>query len=219
MSLVILNFHGIGIIPRQIDNGERDCWLELEHFEAVLDLAQKLPHVLLTFDDGNISDLKLGLPALLRRGLTASFFVCSKRLDNPAFLSRDDVRKLQAQGMRIGSHGSCHRNWRRLSCQELTAELSKSRLDLEDVCGIPVLEAACPFGEYDRKVLRALRSAGYRKVYTSDRGWTNSSSWLQPRNTVLRNHSIDYIGKLIKNQPNWATQMVRWTRRVLKQIR
>ena len=219
MRSVILNFHGIGPILRQVDDAERTCWLDLEQFEAVLDLVRNQPHVFLTFDDGNISDVDLALPVLLHKRLTATFFVCTGRLGRPTFLGREHVRHLQAQGMRIGSHGVAHRTWRRLSLHEVTAELYKSRQALEDICGMPVLEAACPFGAYDRVVLRALQSAGYQKVYTSDGGWTTSSSWLQARNTVLRSHSINDVARLVRCRPHRLARMVSWSRRLLKQCR
>jgi len=49
---------------------------------------------------------------------------------------------------------------------------------------VPVVQAACPFGSYDRRVLRSLRGSGYRRVYTSDRGTTGPGDFLQARNTV-----------------------------------
>ena len=56
MSQFILNLHGVGPVPRDLDDGEHDCWLDQGFFEAVLELAQEGPHVKLTFDDGNVSD-------------------------------------------------------------------------------------------------------------------------------------------------------------------
>lgn len=217
MLSIILNFHGIGPVLRQIDHGERACWLEQEHFEAILDLVCKLPHVLLTFDDGNESDITVALPLLLERGLTASFFICSGSLDQPTFLSRRQVKYIQAQGMRIGSHGIAHRAWRGLSADELTAELTGSRLELEGICGKPVLEAACPFGAYGRTVLQVLRDAGYHKVFTSDGGWADGRSWLIPRNTVRRTQSVEHIRKLVSTRPSPLAQVISSSRLLLKQ--
>ena len=55
---------------------------------------------------------------------------------------------------------------------------------LEQIVERPVTEAACPFGSYDRRVLRSLRGSGYRRVYTSDRGTTGPEDFLQARNTI-----------------------------------
>ena len=158
--LTILNFHGVGPVTRSIDEGERDCWLDRDHFESVLDALAGFPQVQLTVDDGNASDVECILPALVERHLTASFFVCSGWLDLPTFLSRSQVLELQTVGMKIGSHGVAHRPWRGLSPSDLAVELAGSRRVLEDLCQVPVVTAACPFGSYDRRVLGALRNTG-----------------------------------------------------------
>ncbi len=86
--------------------------------------------------------------------------------------------------MRIGSHGMRHRAWRGLDDAALGEELVAAKQELERVLGAPVTEAACPFGSYDRRVLAALRRAGYRHVFTSDRGAARRGEWLQARNTI-----------------------------------
>lgn len=218
MLQFILNFHGVGPVVREMDDPEEvDCWLDAEHFDLILDAVQDLPHISITFDDGNVSDLYFALPALLRRRLTATFFVCTGRLGQPTFLTRAELRHLLAHGMRIGSHGIAHRPWRGLSADELTAELSGSRLELEGICGKPVLEAACPFGAYGRTVLQVLRDAGYHKVFTSDGGWADGRSWLIPRNTVRRTQSVEHIRKLVSTRPSPLAQVISSSRLLLKQ--
>ncbi len=144
--------------PAQLGvKAERNCWLDQSFFEAVLDLVRGQGHVNLTFDDGNASDVQIVLPALEQRGLKATFFVCSGRLDQPSFLNRSHIRKLQAHGMNIGSHGVAHISWRKLPQNRLADELEGSRRVLQDVCGLPVDTAACPFGAYDRTVSNGLR--------------------------------------------------------------
>jgi hypothetical protein len=71
-----------------------------------------------------------------------------------------------------------------------------ARRRLEDVVGGEVVEAACPFGSYDRRVLGELRRAGYRRVYTSDRGPARRGDWLQPRNTVRRGEGTDALDRV-----------------------
>ena len=45
-------------------------------------------------------------------------------------------------------------------------------------------EASCPFGEYDRRVLAALRERGFRRVYTVDEAPARPDAWLQARYTI-----------------------------------
>src|SRR2546423_12978074 len=74
-SVVILNFHGVGSPVQELVPGEEDVWLSRGALNAVLDDVAARPDVRITFDDGNLSDLTIALPALLARGLTASFFL------------------------------------------------------------------------------------------------------------------------------------------------
>jgi peptidoglycan/xylan/chitin deacetylase (PgdA/CDA1 family) len=140
--------------------------------------------VRITFDDGNASDLEHALPALVDRGLHATFFVVAGRLGMRGFLDAAGVRTLAGAGMAIGCHGMRHRPWRTLDDGALREELVDARRRLEEVVRRPVTHAGCPFGSYDRRVLGHLRRYGYERVYTSDRGSAPAEAWLQPRNSV-----------------------------------
>lgn len=215
----ILNFHGVGPVTRSVDAGERNCWLDQDAFEAVLDLVRGQPQVRLTFDDGNASDFTHALPALKQRGLLATFFVCSGRLGQPTFVTPAEVRELQAQGMTIGSHGVDHVPWRGLPAEKLRSELAESRRVLGELCGRPVEAAACPFGSYDRRVLAGLRAAGYRAVYTSDGGRAAANSWVRARTTITRSMALNTIQDLVRRGIGpWRQAMIS-ARKAIKQLR
>ena len=182
-----LNFHALGEPDPPLDLGEQSVCLRVQEFEEVLDAVKAAVdriNVGLTFDDGNRSDVDLALPALLSRGLTARFFVLTGYLDKPGFLDRKAVRELHEAGMPVGSHGIDHRSWTSLTPSELAAEVGDSKKCLEDILGVAVDEAACPFGGYDRRVLRCARQAGYKRIYTSDRGPAEADGWLLARTTL-----------------------------------
>jgi peptidoglycan/xylan/chitin deacetylase (PgdA/CDA1 family) len=179
-----LTFHGVGEPERGLDPGESDVWVSREQFLAALDSVVDRRDVRITFDDGNASDVDYALPALRERGLRATFFVVAGRLGTPRFLDAAGVRQLAAAGMEIGSHGMHHRAWRGLDDRALREELVEAKAILEGVVERPVAQAACPFGSYDRQVLRTLHESGYRHVYTSDRGSARSGDFLQARNSV-----------------------------------
>jgi peptidoglycan/xylan/chitin deacetylase (PgdA/CDA1 family) len=188
---LILTFHGLGdgIHPRATD-AERKVWVPVEWFEAIV-AALPREGVVLAFDDGNSSDAELALPILKRLGRTARFFVLAGRVGAPGHLGATEIAALHTAGMTIGSHGLRHRDWRASADTELEAELSGSRRVLEDMLGVPITEAACPFGSYDRRVLHALRHAGYRRVYNSDGGCSSRAAWLAPRTTVHRERPLE----------------------------
>jgi len=180
-------FHGIGEPARTLEPGEAPYWISKDHFASVLDQICALSDptkVRISFDDGNLSDLEIGLPLLLQRGLRADFFVLTGRIGKPGSLNIDGILALQAAGMEIGSHGINHLKWNSLDQETLRTEVSESRNILSTICAKQVQGAAVPFGAYNAGVLRALRAAGYTSVFSSDGGAMDLHKFLCPRTSV-----------------------------------
>jgi peptidoglycan/xylan/chitin deacetylase (PgdA/CDA1 family) len=192
-TVVNLCFHGIGTPGRDTEPGEDAYWISADLYRRVLDLAADDPRVHISFDDGNASDVEIGLPRLVERGLSATFFVLAGRLDQPGSLSANDVRALAATGMRIGSHGMDHRPWRGLDDRELDRELVEARDRLSAAAAAPVDQAALPLGRYDRRLLGRIRRLGYSRLHTSDRTWARGDAWLQPRFSLRRGDTVDSV--------------------------
>ncbi|WP_270046188.1 polysaccharide deacetylase family protein [Solirubrobacter ginsenosidimutans] len=178
-----------------LEPGEAHVWLSEQRFLAVLDAVGRRDDVRLSFDDSFRSDVDVALPALLDRGLTATFFVLAGRLDHPEHLGASDLQKLNDSGMTVASHGLHHRNWRNLDEGGLAEELDQARNLLTEATGKRVTQASVPFGAYDRRVLSRLRAAGYDHVYTSDGGQANARQWLQPRTSITVTDSVSAIAK------------------------
>jgi peptidoglycan/xylan/chitin deacetylase (PgdA/CDA1 family) len=201
-SVVNLTVHGIGTPVRELDPGEEDVWVSIEQFEAVLDAVAGRPDVQLTFDDANVSDLEIGLPRLLERGLTAKFFVPAGLLGQPGRLDADGVRELVDAGMSVGSHGWAHRDWRRLAPGQVREEMAEARRVLTDLTGQPVSEVSVPFGSYDRHVLHRLRVEGATLVYTSDGFRARRTAWLQARTSLRRTIDARWITQVLDGVPS-----------------
>jgi peptidoglycan/xylan/chitin deacetylase (PgdA/CDA1 family) len=220
---LVLNFHGIGTPHRGVGPAEQAVWMSRQHFVGVLDHiaalreAQEIP-IAITFDDGNASDVTFALPELCKRGLAATFFVCAGRLDTPEYLSPLGLRDLLRSGMRVGSHGMHHRDWRKLDEAGLADEVSAARMQLEDACGQPVSEAAIPFGSYDRRVLDKLRAAGFACAYTSDGGFARRGAWLRPRNTLGAGSGPEDVTRLLVSERGLYT-VLRGARKFYKRLR
>jgi peptidoglycan/xylan/chitin deacetylase (PgdA/CDA1 family) len=218
-SIVTLNVHGIGTPVRELDPGEDVAWVSVAQFEEVLDAVAGRPQVRITIDDGNASDVEIALPHLVKRGLTAQFFVPAGLLGQPGRLDRADVRELVQAGMTIGSHGWGHVDWRKLDSGQERAELVEANRVLTELAGTPVTEMSIPFGSYDRHVLRRLRAAGATRVYTSDGGRADPGAWLQAR-TSLRSH-LDgaWIRQVVDGRPSPARRARRVAARTVKRLR
>lgn len=191
--MINLCFHGVGAPTRELEPDEEQYWVDPEQFGDLLDAALDLPEVRLTFDDGNSSDIAVALPMLVERGLTAAFFVIAGRLGRPGSLAADDVRDLAEAGMTVGTHGMRHRPWRSLDDDGYREELDEAREQLEAAAAARVDEAACPFGAYDRRTLRALKQRAFRRVYSVDPRPARPDAWFQPRYAIRRSDTPDTI--------------------------
>jgi peptidoglycan/xylan/chitin deacetylase (PgdA/CDA1 family) len=126
----------------------------------------------LTFDDGYRGVFEFALPALLARGFSATVFAVADRLggvndwdgETPGepLLSADEIRALHAAGIEIGSHGATHRALTSLPDAELAREVAGSKETLERITGAPVTSFCYPYGDFDDRVVEAVRAAGYR---------------------------------------------------------
>lgn len=191
--LTHLCLHGIGDPPSGTDPAAARYWISEALLLQVLDLVAGRPDVTVSVDDGNASDVHVVLPALVDRGMTASFFPVVDWLGTPGFLTRDEVVALTAAGMSVGVHGLTHRPWRACPPHLLHDELAVARTVLEELTGGPVDTAACPLGAYDAKALRELTAQGFSTVYTSDRATAVQGTWLQPRFSLTDQDTLDSV--------------------------
>lgn len=178
--------------------------MDANRFQRILDEIATWPSTQISFDDGNASDAEIGLPALVQRGLSAHFFPIAGRLDMRGSLGPDEVRDLATHGMAVGTHGMSHRSWRHMDQATRAVELVDARRRLEEAAGCAVTEAACPMGQYDRRVLSDLRRLGYRRVYTSDRRRAQRGSWLQSRFSVRCHDTPESLRATVLNKPSLA---------------
>ena len=101
--------------------------------------------VVLTFDDGNKSDLIFVARVLKRYGFRATFFITEGLdyvNDKESFLTWEEVWRLHDAGFEIGNHTATHSNLVQLSKKEIHAELEQ----IEGRChefGIPRPKSFC----------------------------------------------------------------------------
>ena len=140
-------------------------------FEALYRGA-RLPRkpVIVSVDDGYVDDVTEILPVLRRERMTATFFVVTKRVHEPGFVSARQIRQLEAAGMEVGAHTRTHASLPALPAAALRAEVAGSAADLRAILGHPVYWFAYPYGAFDARVERAVRSAGYLLADTTRAG-------------------------------------------------
>jgi peptidoglycan/xylan/chitin deacetylase (PgdA/CDA1 family) len=119
--------------------------------------------VAITFDDANIGQYENAFPALVARGMTATFYVTTEWIGTPGFCTWDHLRAMKAAGMSIQSHTCSHPFLSELSEGNLLIELQESKREIDRELGQDTTEIAFPGGDPPRRSLRyVIGAAGYR---------------------------------------------------------
>jgi len=138
--------------------------------------------VAITFDDGFEDNLRNAHPLLKQHGMPATVFAVSDYIGterrfrwapDERVLDADELRKLDADGMRIGAHTASHARLSDLKGDALVDELARSKAMLEEMLGRPVNVLAYPFGERDdfnERTKAGARAAGYTCALAAYRG-------------------------------------------------
>jgi peptidoglycan/xylan/chitin deacetylase (PgdA/CDA1 family) len=139
-----------------------------------IDLIRAGRHLLLTFDDGGKSALRIS-EELCRRGWRGHFFITTSLIGRRTFLDPQEIRQLRSCGHLVGSHSHTHPDiYRELDWERMVVEWRQSCDVLAQHLGEPCVTAAVPGGEISAAVLRSADAAGLRYLFTSE-------PWLKPR--------------------------------------
>jgi len=120
--------------------------------------------LVITFDDGHVSNHNLAFPILLELGLKATFFITAGRIGAGQTMNWQQIRAIHAAGMEIGSHTLTHRPPSTLNDKELRYELIESRRVLEDGLGAPVTAISSPTGFFNSRMCLIARESGYQAL-------------------------------------------------------
>jgi len=147
---------------------------EVEHFHRRADATLDSRRYVITFDDGyrdnaapleaHVANHPLLFVPTTALGSTAHW------LDGEPVLSWDEVRRLEAAGVEIGSHTRTHPHLPELGPERLADEVGGSRQDLAANLAHPVDVIAYPYGEHDGAARRTAADAGYVLGYTTKPG-------------------------------------------------
>lgn len=127
--------------------------------------------LILSFDDGHVTNYQHAFPILARYGFPGEFFVTSDWMGTPNYMSPAQLRELVAAGSSVQAHGASHRFLSELDDENLRAELAGPRAAIGDAIGSEVTGLAYPGGRFDARVEAMAKELGYRSTCTSLRGW------------------------------------------------
>jgi peptidoglycan/xylan/chitin deacetylase (PgdA/CDA1 family) len=181
----LLCYHSVG----QPDLGVNDC--SPERFRRHIELAKQLGFRFvpaaqiadgggtsrdlgITFDDGWKSILTVAAPILAEFEIPSTLFVATGLVESssswhrPRMLEWDELARLPAMGVEIGSHSVTHPDFGVIDRPKAVEELITSRDVLKSRLGINPDCFAIPFGQsrnWTAAAHEAAGEAGYRYVY------------------------------------------------------
>lgn len=125
--------------------------------------------IVLSFDDGYLSDYSVALPVLRRRKWPGVLNLVVRNLKR-GDIEPWQVRRLIVAGWEIDAHTISHRDLTTLDAARLREEVAGSRADLRRMFGRPVDFFCYPAGHYDDQVVAAVRAAGFLGATTENPG-------------------------------------------------
>ncbi len=127
--------------------------------------------VVLSFDDGYVSQYENAFPLMEKRGWPGVFNLKARDSD----IYDRQVREMVSAGWEIASHTVTHPDLPSTSEARLEDELVRSRRILERDFDTPVTNVCYPAGRYDDRVIAAVRAAGYRSATSTEPGLARPS--------------------------------------------
>ena len=134
--------------------------------------------VMITFDDGYEDNYVNAYPILKKYGFKATIFVVTSFLDKnkKGYMSWDQAREMDANGISIQSHTVDHKPMTDLTDDQLRMELVDSKKKAEKELGHPVNYMAYPTGTYNLHIAQMVKEAGYKAAFTIKYGNVDKAS-------------------------------------------
>ena len=214
----ILTYHSVGTRSHEMNVSvdafrTQMAWLR-EHARLVslVESVNAGDGVSITFDDGYADNLLNAAPILTAFGIPATVFVVAGALggylphdgasDDARILTRDELKRLYASGIGIGSHTMHHARLSSIPESEQREELSRSKTVLEEIIEAPVDTLAYPYGallDYTSASMLLARECGYGLACSNRFGahTANADRWAIRRVCIHANDDLStFIAKV-----------------------
>lgn len=142
----------------------------IRHMQNGIDLPDRT--VAITIDDAYLSVFTEAWPRLEAKGFPFTVFVATDPVDNghPNYMSWDQLRRLQASGVGIGSQTKTHPHMHQISRVEIDTELFSSNQRFLQELGLRPTLFAYPYGEYNLAVIEHVKAAGFTAAFGQNSG-------------------------------------------------
>lgn len=133
---------------------------------------QELPAkpIILTFDDGYTSNYTELLPILKEYNVKATIFMVTNKIGEKNFMTWEQLKDIQKQGVEIGSHTANHIPLTEMSLDKAREEVQLSKLLMEWNGMETIYTLSYPNGRYNDDLLKILKEEEYLAAVTGDAG-------------------------------------------------
>ncbi len=133
-----------------------------------------------------------------KRGMTATFYVVSQRLE----LTPAQWQQIDRDGFEVAAHTRTHPDL--LGVKDLAGEITGSKKDLEAILGHPVRSFAYPYGKYNETIKRVARDSGFETAVSTNGGyaWNTETLMEQPVISVTGSDNLNSFAGKIKTAGN-----------------
>ena len=211
-------------------NREGYTTLDFDDYLAIRDGNMPLPQkpVIITFDDGYLSNYTMAFPQLKKCNLKATLFValepneyslkCVEGVDS--FLNASQLFEMSAHQVSIQSHTLTHCVLSALSDKEALYELTESRRQIALITGRSVDHIAIPRAGYSRRIRHLVQTAGYKTACCNNKGSAcNLSDLLAlPRIVIERDMNISDFARSLTPRASVMLRIVGNIKRIPERI-
>ncbi len=145
--------------------------------------------IILSFDDGTISDRRL-VQLMNEYALKVTFHLNSNKLDTKDYLTKEEVKSLFL-GHEVSVHSANHPGLSGMSKIDIINEVIEDRKELEKLTGNTIRGMAYPFGSYDNLVVETISDLGIEYARTV----ADTYNFSIPKNFLMWHPSIHQFGK------------------------
>lgn len=174
-SSYIVIFHHVTGSPHNQRSG---CVLDLDSFKTFLlrykgcyvalndAVKKKTKHkIAITFDDGLEDVYTVAYPLLKEANIPFTIFVVTNFLDQEGYITTAQLLEMSRDPLvTIGSHGTTHAVFPKLTREEKMLELGASKSCLETILQRPIDFFAYSHGQYDKETLKCIKD--YKFAFT-----------------------------------------------------
>ena len=156
-----------------LSNGDYTVWpLDkiVDHLQQGLNLPDKT--VAITIDDAYLSVFTEARPRLAAYNFPYTVFVATQPVDRGqrGYMSWDQIRTLQDEGVQIGSQTRSHPHMHKISIKDAKNELKVSNDRFLIEIGQRPKLFAYPYGEYNLDVIELVKQAGFDSAFGQNSG-------------------------------------------------